>query len=137
MQAKTAAWRASWLVAIWQLHLMKRRTKRTQEKSSFSLSLARSFSRTLFCFALLCFFFCYKITSRVSFITWGYVVYAVHDNDVKSAQKISRGCHRLCVIQDERKLPAIDHTCLMKCPSLERRTKQQKKNELTSFFFLL
>jgi hypothetical protein len=43
-------------------------------------------------------FFYYKITSRVSFITSGYVVYAVHDNDVKSAQKISRGCHRLCVL---------------------------------------
>lgn len=78
----------------------------------------------LFCSA----FFCYKITSRVSFITWGYVVYAVHDNDVKSAQKISRGCHRLCVrYRMNEKLPAIDHTCLMKCSSLEKRNKTKKK----------
>ena len=63
------------------------------------------------------------------------MVYAVHDNDVKSAQKISRGCHRLCVraIQDGRKLAAIDHTCLMKCSSLERRTKKKERNELTFF----
>ena len=58
----------------------KQKNERTNERH-FSLALL----------------FCSKITSRVSFITRGYVVYAVHDNDVKSAQKISRGCHRLCV----------------------------------------
>jgi hypothetical protein len=83
MQAKTAAWSVQWLATVWQLHLMERKTERRTIKKNFPLALL--------------FFFGYKITSRVSFITWGYVVYAVHDNDVKSAQKISRGCHRLCV----------------------------------------
>jgi hypothetical protein len=40
MQAKTAACRVQWLVVIWQLHLMKKRTERkTEERKKICLSL--------------------------------------------------------------------------------------------------
>jgi hypothetical protein len=107
-----------------------------KQKRMLSIFFFFFFSFSLFLSFLFLFFFCYKITSRVSFITWGYVVYAVHDNDVKSAQKISRGCHRLCVclyVWGWTKAPGYQSH--MSHEVFIIREKKHEENERMSFSF--
>ena len=70
---KTAACRVQWLVAIWQLHLMMMMMKKDARKKRTKKNLVFLFS-------------------HMSFNAVG-VVYVIHDNDVKSAQKISLFLH--------------------------------------------
>ncbi len=66
IKKKTAAWRVQWLVVIWQLHLMMKTRERRKIPFFFSSPL-------------LC-------VHRAQCLR---VVYSIHDNNVKSAQKIS------------------------------------------------